>query len=285
MNHGERREPCPVAARPSQGLAEGAMEGYTFWREREARFRELAERKGALDLHAFPVEVDLPALLDASSEQTRTAIANLSATPESIYAHARSTARVGRILLDGEQADRWILSGGPSNKLDRTTLENNFRAEAMMAAVGAGEADAATTDQAAVEAWLDLIARKNGPYRLLGGLERLAHASIDMCRELASRAYRDDRAEARQAVNTPPKRTAQRTRFPNRAAWLEQAMKDGVVVNGTLERHLTPHRIRVLDGPDKATTARILRCEPVRKPSLDKLATALKVSRQQIPDD
>lgn len=81
--------------------------------------------------------MDVPAILNESSDLTRAAIDNPSATPESVYGYARRTARAGRILLDKEQADKWTLSGGPDNERARATLQNNFKAEAMMAAVGA----------------------------------------------------------------------------------------------------------------------------------------------------
>lgn len=166
------------------------METHTFWRERETRFLALAGSDGAFDLHAFRFEVDVQAKLDELSQHTLAAIANPSATPESVYYHAWTTARAGRILLDGEQADKWILIGGSNDELARTRLQNNFKAEAMMAAVGAGEADAATTEQAALEAWLDLILRADSPHRSLGGLKHLAQASADMCNLLATQAYR-----------------------------------------------------------------------------------------------
>ena len=65
-------------------------------------------------------------------------------------------------------------------------------------------------------------------------------------------------------------------RFPKRAKWLQIEMS---------KQRLTRTRIRVLDGPDKATTARILRGDPVLDHVLDKLATALQLSRSQIPNE
>src|SRR5262245_30121562 len=125
------------------------MDDYSFWRERESRFLELAQDKknaliifdGAYLLHAIQVQVDLPSLLKESSQRKLAAMANPNATMESVYGHARTCGRAGRILLSGEQADRWIVSGGPVDDVTRATLHNNFRAEAALAAAGADVAD------------------------------------------------------------------------------------------------------------------------------------------------
>jgi excisionase family DNA binding protein len=182
------------------------VETFTFWRERETRFLELTKIDGSADFHAIPVEIDMPSQLEQSSTATLDAIADPSAPLEAIYERAKWAARAGRILLAGEQLDRWNVSGGPNDRLARETLESLFRAEALMAAVGAGEADDAMTDQAALEAWLDLMVREKSPHwRTMGVLEHLAHASAEMSRQLASRAYRDVHAPAPQVAIAPTK--------------------------------------------------------------------------------
>lgn len=254
------------------------METSPFWREREARFKELATADGASDLHATRADVDLPALLDTLSELTHAAISAAINDPvvdlASVYGFARTTARAGRMRLDGEQADRWIVSGGPDDPLARARLQHDFRAEALVAAVGADEADATTTDQAALEAWFDLIVRTNSPHFRLGGvLEHLPQASADACVTLASQVYRNECAKPRKAMS--PEQTTQQTQFLNRAAWLATKMETG----------FTAYRIRADEGPDKKTINRILEGKGVQSATLDKLAKALKVSRQDIPDN
>lgn len=246
------------------------METYTFWREREARFSKLAEAPGAVDLHATHVVVDVQAVLDDASERTRQVIDNPSVTPESVYHHARTTARAGRILLDGEQADRWVVSGGPSNDGARAALQVAFKIEARIAAAGAGAADAGVSEQASLEAWLDLLARgKSAQWQQFPVLEHLAQASGALCNQLAAEAYISATRPTRAAA---PTRSA---RFPRRAAWLQKRLDSG----------LSAYRIYADDGPDKKTTERILRGEPVRSVTLDKLSKALGVSRRDIPDD
>ena len=251
------------------------METYTFWRTREARFRELAQVHRGSDLHATRTDVNVPSLLAQASERTRAAINNPAATLESVFGHARTTARAGRILLDGEQADQWIVSGGPADERLRASLQSAFKAEAAMAAVGADEADGAATDQAALEAWLELIARAGAPQgRNVGILQQLAAVSADMCNSFASRAYRDDRA--RSAAIASPAKATQLDAFPRRAAWLKDQMAT---------QDLTRHRIGVLGDIDDETVDRIARGERVRPQSLDKLARALGASRSAIPND
>ena len=181
------------------------METYTFWREREARFTRLAEAGGAVDLHAIRVELDLAAVLDESADRMLQAIKNPAATPESVYHHARTTARAGRILNDGEQADRWTLSGGPKIEVARAALRTAITIEAKIAATGAGEAHVGMSEQALLEAWLDLIARtKNPRWREFQVLEHVALASAEMCNQLAGEAYRNDVARRREAPVTAP---------------------------------------------------------------------------------
>lgn len=251
------------------------METYAFWRDREARFKELSTLNGAFDLHAIRSEVDLPALLGESSERTRAAITNPLATPESVYRHARAVARAGRILLDGEQGDKWRVSGGPSSELAREALQMNFKAEAMIAAAGAGEADTAATDQAVLEAWLDFLWTKLPHHRFANfGVEHLAHASAEMCNQFAALAYRAETGRAmvgsRQETAKPP------SRFPNRGAWLDREIA---------ARDLTPNRLKVLGGLDPRTTLRIRQGERVGPQVLRKLAKALSISPDQIPND
>lgn len=73
----------------------------------------------------------------------------------------------------------------------------------------------------------------------------------------------------------PLERAAQQTRLLNRAAWLKQKMASSI----------TTYRIHAEGGPDKKTIDRILRGERVQSATVDKLAKALRVSRQDIPDD
>lgn len=220
------------------------METYAFWREREARFLELTGFDRSAAFHACHVGATAPVALEQSSGQT-------------------------------EPAERWILNGGPSDPLAWATLYGRFQAEARIAAIGAGAATATSTDQAALEAWLDrLVAEESPHFRASGVLRHLAHASVDLCNQLASRAFR---AEAGQAVNAPRPDTPKRPlRFPNRAAWLDQEVA---------AKNLTPNRIKVLGGLDPRTTARIRQGHRVGPQVLRKLAMALSIAPDKIPND
>jgi hypothetical protein len=172
------------------------VETYEFWRDRHARFFELTMIDRADDLHASQVEVDLPAILETHSAQILVAIRDSAAPIELVHGLAKTLGRVGRILLDGEKADEWIIPGGPKDRLTRDLLQRSFRAEAAIAAKGADVADGTMTEQAQVEAWLNLIVREKNPHYGSFGIEHLAHASAETCERLASRAY-GARADAR----------------------------------------------------------------------------------------
>lgn len=65
-------------------------------------------------------------------------------------------------------------------------------------------------------------------------------------------------------------------RFPGRAAWLKQQMRD---------RGFSMHYLKVQGGPDHKTTARILDGEPVGELVIGRLAKGLSVPPEQIPND
>jgi len=275
------------------------MESHAFWRDREAEFLGLArDRNGHLvdfeppsSLHAIRVSVDLPAVLAGATSRALSSISNPVAPTESVYAHVRTAGRAGRILLAGERADSWILSGGGSEEVARATLQNNFRAEAVIAAVGACALDPAMSDQTVIEAWLDLLVELGSPhYRAdIGVIEHVALASAEACRQLGARAYRHSRADAAGRDEQPILDAAQPKRFPGRAAWLKKAMENGVVVDGVLERQLSANRIEVLSDDKgkitRKTIGRILRGQPVQPRSLDVLAKVLRFPSDRIPND
>ena len=218
------------------------METYTFWREREAQFSKLAKREGSKRLHAIRADdVDVHAVLDEFSDRTFGAIANPAALPDSVYGYARMTARAGRIQLDGEQFDRWYLSGGPNDELARAGLHNDFKAEAMMAAVGADAVPASTTDQAALEAWLELIRRSRSPENPSRHvIQSLAHASAEACNQLASRAYRNGRAAAQIDAAPGSSRDKQLAVAVSQAPELDRIVDTpmAAVTEGERRRHL-----------------------------------------------
>lgn len=132
------------------------------------------------------------------------------------------------------------------------------------------------TEQATLEAWLDLIVSENSPqFRAFGCLEQLAHASAEMCNQLASRAYRDEHASKQPTANVPSTKTGRQTAYPIRAAWLNLEIE---------ARDLTPNRIKVLGGLDPRTTARIRQGKRVGPQVLRKLAKALSITLDQIPN-
>ena len=93
------------------------METYSFWREARGALprTRASSRRFPPSRRPVPSSIRRP-LLTEFSERTRAAIGNPSALPESVGEHARITARAGRILLDGEQADRWTVAGGPADE-------------------------------------------------------------------------------------------------------------------------------------------------------------------------
>jgi hypothetical protein len=273
----------------------------------------MAERTGASQLHATDAgPVDLPGLRDQFSHYTRAAIDDPSATPESVGAHARVAARAGRILLDGEKADRWIISGGPDDDEDRSKLQNDFRAEAVIAAIGADETTAEAGDQQALEAWIELLVRSLRPHGRRLALTRLAHVSAEMCRQLQTRAYREKLIRESQAAApaeasetgtdvddgslTVPHTADQRATvktielpatplFPRRKAWFEQRAKEGIVVDSRRESHVTATRIAELSGLSHHTVLHAFQGDPVKPRTLKAIADILQMSVDEIPND
>jgi hypothetical protein len=187
-----------VAASSPQGIAEGAMESITFWRDAEARF--LALPGPTDDLHATRSDGTAAAFVAAQSEKLVTAIRTPEYPIEAIVSLATGVARVARWLLDGLYVCRWIVSGGPANEKDRAVLQSGWRREAKLAAWGADLVRNAATDDEAIDEWINLIERSDGPYVRLGDwlwIDDLPAASAAMCAELAARAYASDRAGSR----------------------------------------------------------------------------------------
>ena len=77
-----------------------------------------------------------PAVLDGARVRTPQAISNPLATP-STYHEASTTARAGRTLLDGQQADKSNVSGGPSNQAAPMAMQIAFKIDARTAGGGA----------------------------------------------------------------------------------------------------------------------------------------------------
>jgi DNA-binding Xre family transcriptional regulator len=151
-------------------------------------------------------------------------------------------------LLDREHADRWTVVG------DHRTLVAKFRALAARAAVAAGVADASWSEQAKLEAWLDLLMRKT--QRRMGDgdiLARPIHVSIEVCDLLVRREKKVER------------------RFPERAEFFRK-------------KNLNPMAIELKVGLSHNTTKRILEAKAVRKGSLDKLAEYYSIDPGDIPD-
>ena len=121
--------------------------------------------------------------------------------------------------------------------------------------------------------------------RIHGSEDWRQHQAAVLLTAEQKEAISAETASASQVGIAPATKAEQPKRFPNRAAWLRQAMTNGVLVSGRLERPLTPNRLEVLGGPDSGTIARILGEEPVQSRSLTKLATGLGVSDEEIPMD
>lgn len=246
MNTGE---PCPVAAILLRGIVEGTMVDSAFWRAQAERFDKLHD---ATYFRGRP--------LSASFNPNGWGLRDVRA-----FQHC----------VD----DRWLIGDGAPSTIDE------FKSVAGVCAVALG---CPNVDNAWAN-WLDYLRRESVDFEpgftvtsyapdarpdadaemistTLGKIEDVCGASTRFCRKLADESQKAELTEK-----------AARRRFPNRAAWLKREMAE--------REHMTPHRVSVLDGPDKKTTARILRGEHVLPHVLDKLAKALSVLRVQIPDD
>jgi len=127
------------------------MESQAFFETRRVAFEDLALRERAFDLHAH---------------------------------------RLPRPAVDASEP-RWIVGGGPTDLHAQQSLVEALFAEARLAAVGAGVAQADDDQRTAVEKWCDLLVQSHSPFwHDVGTIESLARASAEKCRQLASETYR-----------------------------------------------------------------------------------------------
>ena len=271
------------------------MEWDAFWRARDARFLQLAKADGAGAgrFHALRLEGGVPPELLTDSDLTR-------ASPDPPVASA------------DEHVPKWILAG-PDNERARALLHDNFKAEARMAAVAAAVAAAGMTDQAKLEAWLDLIVRTT-PARFHsygdgnGKLPQLLHASAELSGQLAGQADLDARSlesptptpiqdyprmlyrgatddvgrlniENHRVGNADEERTARAegwVRKPDEAAAAEQARQEAAEAVRRAQDHraLAEELSRVLDGQEKRRNV-----ESPPSPVVDQSA-AIPISQQ-----
>ena len=169
------------------------MESLAFWHSEERRFRDLSA--SAVHLCASR-SIDSPESYVAEEgrklvELVRIAIRNPDYSIDAIANWARSLARIARWIIDGEYICRWIISGdGADNGQPLALLKRRLRAEAAVAASGAGLVRPPTSIDEAVDRWLDLVEQSGNPFvRDAGWIESVAEASAVMCAELASRVH------------------------------------------------------------------------------------------------
>ena len=245
------------------------------WLRLEAEAATLAAMPGAFDLHAFLVKTDY------AREETRLrgVIADLRVrdAPEAVIAEHTSFADEAAAAYADPSLDprgQWVITGGMGDASAKRLLNERFETLSISAARALG---LSSSPDRCVQEWLHIVAGNCTALVHLqsdwGRIERLCEASSLVCRKIAESAA--ILPSSMVDAMARPMRTAQQTRYPNRAAWLKEKIDSGI----------SSYRIRANEGPDKKTIARILRGEHVNSATTDKLARALQVSRHDIPDD
>jgi hypothetical protein len=150
-----------------RSLRERWWRPFEFWRNLEARFetrfRVLPAPKKINDLHANHSEVAPADHIAALGDVLILRIHNADCPLDAVYSDARYLAHVGAWVVDGQYISRWIIGGGLPDALARQALEDRFRADAALAAKACGLVRAHASEDEAVDAWLDLLARAGSP--------------------------------------------------------------------------------------------------------------------------
>jgi hypothetical protein len=179
----------------------------------------------------------------------------------------------------------WTILGGPSDHTLQRSVETQFRALAVRAALAAE-----LNGNSPLDAWLNRLKQgphftpapissdppENGVCVVEGGwIDHLCVASAECCVELETEAYERERAQPRTL------RSSDRVGGPRLAEWLRAQM---------IRHDMTVNRLHALSDLDRKTIEKMLAAQRVRVSAFEKLARGLSadsasVAVSDIPTD